>query len=90
MLIRYSPQRSDRQLSYKCDGEVITATLDGQVGTFDFAAMPNGEAEEITSSLPICPVVSAKRVDGELEVTLLRFNGPNPTPEEAYPEPEVV
>lgn len=90
MIVNYSPQRSDRQLSYEFAGEKIIATLDGQVDTFDFSSMPDGEAEEIASTLPICPVVSAKRVDGELEVTLLRFHGPNPTPEEAYPEPEVV
>ncbi len=90
MIIYYSPQRSDSKLGYEFDGEVITATLDGQVDTFDFSDMPNGKAEEIASTLPICPVVSAKRTNGELEVTLLKFHGANAPYEERFPEPEVV
>lgn len=90
MIIHYSPQRSDRKLGYEFAGETIIATLDGQVDTFDFSDMPNGEAEEITSTLPICPIVSAKRVDGELEVTLLRFHGANASYDERFPQPEVI
>ncbi|MGE5552817.1 MAG: hypothetical protein ACM3XZ_02700 [Betaproteobacteria bacterium] len=91
MLIHYSPQRSDRTIAYSFSpGDRIAATLDGQTDTFDFSALPDGEAAEIVSTLDPCPVLSARRVNGRLEVTLLRFHGPNPTAEEAFPPDEEV
>jgi len=92
MLIRWSPQRSDRQLSYQFDGETITATLDGETDTFDFSGLPDGELDvsALETTLDICPVLAARRVNGKLEVKLLKFHGPNPTPQEAFPEPEVI
>jgi len=75
MLIRYSPQRADRQLSYAFpDRDVIEATLDGVTDRFDFTGLPDGaEAVDIQSILDPCPVLSVRRVNGRLEVTLLRF-----------------
>ena len=92
MLIHYSPQRSDRSLTYDIQGETITATLDGQQDIFDFSALPDGELDvsALETTLDICPVLAARRVNGQLEVTLLKFHGPNPTPQEAFPEPEVI
>lgn len=87
MRITYFPQRSDRAVSYTFDGEVITATLDGVTDTFDFSNLPDGEAGEITSTLDPCPVLAARRVDGELHVTLLRAIGPRPQPQD-YETPE--
>lgn len=72
MRITYFPQRSDRAVSYTFDGEAITATLDGVTDTFNFSSLPDGEAAEIVSVLNPCPVLAAKRVDGELHITLLR------------------
>lgn len=83
MLVHYSPQRSDRQLSYQFDGETITATLDGQTDTFDFSALPDGESAGINSTLYPCPVLSARRVNGELHITILRAIGPRPSDPEA-------
>lgn len=80
MLVRWSPQRSDRQLSYAFpEPDVIEATLDGVTDRFDFSGLPNGEAASIESVLDPCPVLSARRVDGELHVTLLRTIGPRPS-----------
>jgi len=92
MLVRWSPQRSDRLLSYQFVGETITATLDGQSDVFDFSGLPDGELDvsALETTLDICPIISARRVNGQLEVTLLKFHGPNPTPQEAFPEPEVI
>lgn len=90
MLIHWSPQRSDVALSYIFSGETITTTLNGQSDTFDFSSLPDGEAAEIVSTLDPCPVLSARRVNGRLEVTLLRFHGSNPAPEEAFPPDEEV
>ena len=83
MRITYSPQRSDRSITYTFDGDRITATLDGVTDTFDFSDLPDGEAASIQSVLDPCPVLAARRVDGELHVTLLRAIGPRPAdPEE--------
>jgi len=72
MRITYLPQRTDRTLSYEINGEVIIATLDGHSDVFDLSGLPDGEAAEIVSVLNPCPVLAAKRVDGELHITLLR------------------
>jgi len=92
MLILWSPQRSDRSLSYQFSGETITATLDGETDTFDFSALPDGELDVsvLETTLDICPVLAARRVNGQLEVTLLRFHGPDAPDSERFPEPEVI
>jgi len=92
MLVRYSPQRSDRSLTYDIQGETITTTLDSQSDTFDFSALPDGELDvsALETTLDICPVLAARRVNGQLEVTLLKFHGPNAPVEERFPEPEVI
>ena len=92
MRVAYSPQRSDRSITYTFDGETITATLDGVSDVFDFSALPDGELDvsALETTLDICPVLAARRVNGQLEVTLLKFHGPNPSPQEAFPEPEVI
>jgi len=79
MRITYSPQRSDRSITYTFDGDRITATLDGETDVFDFSSLPDGEAASIESVLDPCPVLAARRVNGELHVTLLRTIGPRPS-----------
>lgn len=79
MRITYSPQRSDRSLSYQFSGDRITATVDGVSDVFDFTSLPDGEAAGIISTLDPCPVLTARRVNGELHVTLLRTIGPRPS-----------
>jgi hypothetical protein len=72
----YSPQFSARRIEYQLEGEVLTATLDtGETDTFDFSALPDGRAEEVSTSLPIQPIVSAERVAGVLQLELLKFMG---------------
>jgi len=92
MLVHWSPQRSDRSLSYQFSGETITATLDGETDTFDFSGLPDGELDvsALETTLDICPVLAARRVNGKLEVTLLRFHGPDAPYEERFPDPEVI
>jgi len=93
MLIQYSPQRADRQLSYVFPApDVIEATLDGVTDRFDFSSLPDGELDvsALETTLDICPVLAARRVNGKLEVTLLKFHGPNAPESERYPEPEVI
>ena len=93
MMIHYSPQRSDRELSYAFpQPDVVEATLDGQMDVFDFSGSPDGELDvsALETTLDICPVLAARRVNGRLEVTLLRFHGPDAPESERFPEPEVI
>jgi len=87
MRITYVPQRTDADVVYMFNGECITATVDGITDTFDFSPLPDGEATSIQSVLDPCPVLAARRVDGELHVTLLRAIGPRPHPQD-YETPE--
>src|SRR5690606_17699569 len=93
MLVLYSPQRADRSLSYTFPApDVIEATLDGVTDRFDFSGLPDGELDvsALETTLDICPIISARRVNGRLEVTLLRFHGPDAPESERFPEPEVI
>lgn len=75
MKIIETPQRSDKHIiSHKIKDDVLTITINDESEVFDFTGLPNGELDEIeVETLPINPIVSAKKENGELEVTLLRF-----------------
>lgn len=85
MRILFSPQRDDRRINYMFGSDVITAEIDGQTDVFDFSQMPDGEAVSIETTLPVNPIISARRVNGVLEVVLLNFVGPDATEEERFP-----
>lgn len=88
MQILYSPQRSDDTIEYQFQGEKITVTIGDTTDTFDFSSFPDGiaEIEEIETILPINPIISAERVDGELRVVLLYYHGADATQDELFPE----
>lgn len=94
MRIKYNPQRSDNRLNYTFDGEVIHCIYieNGEKwrDTFDFSTLPNGKLTDLSTTLPINPIISAERVDGELKVELLYFHGADATHEERFPKWEVV
>ncbi len=85
MQIKYSPCRSDDSLVYTFDGEKVIVNYNGQEDIFDFTEMPDGVAENIETTLPLNPIISAKREEGILYLELLYFHGPNPTHEEIFP-----
>jgi hypothetical protein len=74
------------------DGNVTQElqAVETHTDTFDFSAMPDGEAGEITTTLPVNPIVSARKINGELEAELLNFIGPDATEEERFPAWKVV
>lgn len=86
MRVLFSPQRSDDQIEYSFSGETITATIGEQSDTFDFSQMPDGEMTAVNTTLPVNPIISARRVGGTLEVVLLNFIGPDATEDEKYPD----
>lgn len=86
MKILYKPQRSDENIEYQFNGDVITATYKGVTDTFDFSYLPDGKAENIDTLLEINPILSAERIDGKLKIVLLNFIGPEATDEEKFPK----
>ena len=97
MRIKYSPCRPSRisepRLSYTFATDTITATYtaEGQesiTDTFDFSTLPDGEAqvELIETVLPVNPIKSAKRVNGEIWVELLWYHGPDAPESERFPQ----
>ena len=83
-----SPQvNAENKIQYQFCEESIIATIGDLSDTFDFSGLPDGMANgfEITTSLPICPVLQAERVDGALSVTLLNFIGEDASDEQRFP-----
>ena len=86
MKILLSPIRADWAVEYIYGADTITAVIDEMSDTFDFSGMPNGQANDITTTLPRNPVVFVERTDGILSVVLLNPIGPDATEEEKFPE----
>ena len=75
MKISFVHQINDQhQVSYEFNGDVITATVNGETDTFDFSSMPNDSiAQSITSSLPIYVIIEAKKdKNGEVWIRLFK------------------
>ena len=87
--VYFSPQRADNQIEYSFCGEIVTARIGEAENTFDFSALPDGELnieESIETTLPVCPVISAKRINGILHLELLNWIGPDAPHESRFPE----
>ena len=90
MKVLFSPQVNDEIIEYNFEDEKITAIYKGESDTFDFSNFPDGKAENIETSLPVNPIVSAERKNGELYVVLLNFINKDATEEERFPSWQVV
>jgi hypothetical protein len=53
---------------------------------FDFSALPDGRAEEVSTSLPVQPIVSAERVAGVLQLELLKYIGLDADESQRFPQ----
>src|SRR5690606_41420446 len=78
MHIYYIPQRIDANIIYSIACVTVMVTMGEEGDTFDFSALPDCEAAEIISTLDPCPVLSAQRVHGDLQATLLCRIGSRP------------
>lgn len=96
MIINFSPVRNDDRLVYKFNGEVITVILNDVTDIFDFSSLNEGDEIarneetgqlEIETILPILPILDAKREDGEVIVTVLKYHGKDAPYEERFPQP---
>jgi hypothetical protein len=91
MKLLYSPQVGieGRTLDYEFDGDMVHITINGHTDSFDFTGYSNdGEVDifSIETTLPFNPLLEAKRVDGELHLTLLKYIGLDAIEEEKYPD----
>ncbi len=96
MLINFSPQRNDDKLTYEFKDETIKATLNGITDTFDFSSLQEGDEVarneetgqlEIETILPLLPILDAKRENGQVVVTVLKYHGKDAPEDERFPEP---
>lgn len=96
MLIKFSPQRNDDKLEYIFKGETITATLNGITDTFDFSSLQEGDEVarneetgqlEIETILPLLPILDARRENGQVVVTVLKYHGKDAPDDERFPAP---
>jgi hypothetical protein len=100
MIVNFSMQRNDNKLEYKFNGETVTATLNGVTDAFDFSELNEGDEVarneetgelEIETTLPLLPILEAKREGGQIVVTLLKYHRKDALYEERFPQPlEVV
>lgn len=70
MNVVYVPIDGFRTYEYASDGDVLIATINGVTDIFDFSEMANGVAEEFNTTLPVCPVIRAERINGKLTLFL--------------------
>ena len=96
MIVHFSPQRNDDKLEYIFKGETIKATLNGITDTFDFSSLQEGDEVarneetgqlEIETNLPILPILDARRENGRVVVTVLKYHGKDAPEDERFPAP---
>ena len=100
MIIHFSPQRCDDKLEYVFEGETVTAVLNGVKDIFDFSSLGEGDEVakneetrllEIETTLPLLPILDARREGGQIVVTVLKYHGKDAPVKDRFPEPlEVV
>lgn len=72
--INETSQRAEYRISYVIKGDILTVTIDDISEAFDFTDMADGIAEEIlVETLPINPIVSVSKINGVVEIVLIRF-----------------
>lgn len=77
------------QIEYSFNGETLTVKIGDTEDVFDLSSLPDGELnmeEEIETTLPVNPIISAKRVDGILYLELLNWIGLDAPYESRFPE----
>lgn len=100
MRVLFEPFVSTSKLVYEFNGHIINAKMRVYLGknclnepmylpeedTFDFSSFPEGESVEIETDLPVCPIIKAEKIDGELNLVLMKFVDHLPKTQELYPK----
>lgn len=96
MIIHFSPQRADDYIIYSFESERIIVKIGTKIDTFDFSSLQEGDIVarneetgqlEIETTLPILPILNAKREGGQVIVTVLKYHGKDAPYEERFPAP---
>jgi hypothetical protein len=96
MIVNFSPQRADDYIIYSFKSEKIIVKIGTKIDTFDFSSLQEGDIVarneetgelEIETILPILPILDAKREDGEVIVTVLKYHGKDAPEDERFPTP---
>ncbi|SFP19285.1 hypothetical protein [Salibacterium halotolerans] len=89
MKIFFSPQRSDKKVSYKFDeqNEIVTATVDGNEDAIDLSDFPEGARFEGVSEDSIWNSLLSKveRKNGEIYLTVMNYIGAGASELERFP-----
>jgi hypothetical protein len=76
MQIEFTPQRNDTHANYEFANDLVTITYGETIEVYDFTDMPDGEIKGVDrGALPVLLVPEARRVNGELFVTLVITHG---------------
>lgn len=96
MKIFLNPQvNDDDKIVYNFEGDKVTATIGDVADTFDFSGIPDGELEMhdketgnllLETTLPVMPILSAKKESGVLYLVLLNWISSKATESERFPE----
>ncbi|MGI6349873.1 MAG: hypothetical protein ACOXZ0_08215 [Eubacteriales bacterium] len=76
-----------KKISYEMIDEQIICTYNGKTDVFDFAGLPDGEADvsKIETILDMQPILSAVKEKGRLRVEVINFYGDDAGWEETDP-----
>ena len=96
MIVHFSPQRNDDYIIYSFESEKIIVKIGTKIDTFDFSSLQEGDIVarneetgqlEIETILPLLPILDARRENGRVVVTVLKYHGKDAPEEERFPEP---
>lgn len=81
MKVYLSPQVNRKEQTIKFNNEIVQVTIDNASFAYDFSTLTDGQ---MTS--PTDHILSAKRINGELEVVIINYIGNGATEEEKFPQ----
>ncbi len=86
MIIKFSPQRRDDNLTLSKQGDILTINN----VSYDFSPIPDGGTlpKEAIDCEFVCGDI--ERINGEIHISLILPHGPNPSHDVAFPEPITV
>ncbi len=96
MIVHFSPQRNDDYIIYSFESEKIIVKIGTKIDTFDFSSLQEGDEVarneetgqlEIETILPMLPILDARRENGQVVVTVLKYHGKDAPEDERFPAP---
>lgn len=81
MKVYLSPQTNDKKQTIKFNKDIIQITVDDVNYKYNFSNLSNGEMTSTKNN-----ILSAKRINGELEVVIINFIGNDSTEDEKFPQ----